>query len=265
VTATIAGGSRRRRTAALLAARALGASGSFAAAVGAVCVAQAKAARGAPKLDCEPPPSDGLHGSPTQPALRVLWVGDSLAAGVGVAHRHQLPAAQLAAVLGRPCAVTSRAVPGATVGDVVASQLPGVDVGAFDLAIVQVGANDVTALTGRHTFAERYRAVLDALTLPTVCIGLPDIATADRLAPPLRTIAGMRARMLDAVAHREAIAAGAVWVDIHSRPPELTMRMARALLSEDRFHPGPEGYRLWVARIAAAVHVLAGTPESAAA
>jgi len=265
MTAITLGGGGRRGGAGGVAARALGTGGSVMAAMAALCCAQARAARAAPRAAPPLPASDGVHLPGRGLPLRVLWLGDSLAAGVGVDHVRELPAARLAEQLARTCHVTMRAVPGATVGDVLEHQLPPVDVSAVDVAIVQVGANDVTRLTPRRVFRARYREVLGALAVPTVCVGLPDIATADRLGAPLRTVAGLRGRDLDGITRREAAAAGAAWVDIRTRPPELSMRAARALLSEDRFHPGPDGYRLWAARIALAVEAVVGRPAPTAA
>lgn len=233
-------------------------------AVAALCWAEIRSAKNGPRPYETAPDGDGHHGPAGEHPLRVLWLGDSLAAGVGVDHRDQLPAAQTAELLGYRCDTTIRAVPGATVADVLTRQALAINPGDYDTIVVQVGANDVAALTRRAEFRAHYRQLLEHLSpTPVVCVGLPDISTADRLAQPLRAIAGVRGRMLDRITREEAGRAGAAWVDISTRPAHINLRAARALLSLDRYHPGPAGYRLWAERIAAALrtHLPPGDPQ----
>jgi lysophospholipase L1-like esterase len=94
------------------------------------------------------------------------------------------------------------------------------------------------------------------------------MSTPGRLAEPLRTLAGARARWFEAarsnvVAQHPHVAS----VDIASRPVGLTRRAARATLCADQFHPGPVGYRMWAERIATLAHELlppVGAPLGAA-
>src|SRR3546814_9752644 len=99
---------------------------------------------------------------------------------------------------------------GDQVHEVLDDQLPELpDVlspGADHVVVVSIGANDVTALTRRPTFEDRYlqmvdeiEAVLDAAGVEArvVLVGIPDIGTAPRLWPPLRQLAGFRGAQLD--------------------------------------------------------------------
>lgn len=230
-------------------------------AIAAVCWAEARVARRRPRPCGIPPGSDGRHGQGEDPPLRVLWLGDSLAVGVGVDEAHEVPAAQLAHHLGRPCDVQVRAVPGATAADVLEHQLTSSDLDDADVVVVQVGANDVAGMTNRRGFRATYREILATVAgldgVTVVCVGIPDFSAAERLPEPLRSVAGMRGRMLDAVIRDEARAAGCAFVDISSRPADLDRSATRALLSADRYHPGPAGYAIWAARIATTVRVLA--------
>lgn len=89
----------------------------------------------------------------------------------------------------------------------------------------------------------------------------------DRLAQPLRSLAGWRARWFEAARAKVAAAHGhAVSVDVATRPPEISRREGRAMLCADRFHPGAEAYRIWAERIADACHLMlagAGTESFA--
>ena len=242
--------SASRRTASSAVSWCLGATGATAAMV-ALCWAEALIARSGPRLCMSPPTSDGLHGPGEAAPLRVVWLGDSLAVGVGVDQLDELPAVQLAHQLGHRCEVRVRAVPGATSADVVALQLRDAELSYADIVVVQVGANDVAGMTSRRRFRANYRRILAAAAGRTVvCVGIPDFSAAARLAEPLRTVAGARGRMLDAVVRSEARAADCVYVDISSRPADLDRAATRSLLSSDRYHPGPSGYAIWARQIA---------------
>jgi len=113
---------------------------------------------------------------------------------------------------------------------------------------------DVASPTPRQRYAADLDALLSAVApTPTVVLSLPDMAVADRLAEPLRTLAGLRSRWFESARARVASTHPHVTsVDIASRPPGLSRRAARSMLCTDRFHPGANGYRLWAERIAKA-------------
>ena len=85
----------------------------------------------------------GLNGAP----LRITWIGDSLAAGLGCDDVADTPAHLSARLLERPVDVTVLAVPGSKASDVIADQLDHVDP-YTDLVVLCVGANDVADLSG---------------------------------------------------------------------------------------------------------------------
>ena len=218
----------------------------------ALCAWQARRARGG-----ERPYTDALPGTArvagglTGPPLRIAWVGDSLAAGLGCDDVGDTPAHLSARLLERAVDVTVVAVPGAKAADVLTSQLDDVDP-YTDVVVLCVGANDVAASTPRRVYTEQVDRILTALApIPVVMLSLPDMAMADRMAEPLRSLAGARARWFEAA--RARVAAGhehVVSVDIAARPAGLSRTAGRRMLCADRFHPGPEGYRVWAERIA---------------
>jgi lysophospholipase L1-like esterase len=220
----------------------------------ALCAWEARRAR-----DGERPYTDALDGTArigaglTGAPVRITWIGDSLAAGLGCDDVADTPAHLTARLLERPVDVTMLAVPGSKASDVIEGQLDHVDP-YTDLVVVCVGANDVATSVSRSVYAERIDRILTALApMPVVMLTLPDISMADRMAEPLRSLAGARGRYFEGA--RAKVAARhhhVVSVDIASRPPGLSRRAGRRLLSADRLHPGAEGYRAWAERIATA-------------
>ena len=221
-----------------------------------LCAWEARHARQGPRPYETALPADGVLGPPGAP-VRVTWLGDSLAAGLGVDDVADTPAHAVARLLERPVELTVLAVPGARAADVLVGQVPRLRPDA-DLVILSVGANDVASSCSREHYALMVDRLLAAIApAPTVMLSLPDMATADRMAEPLRTLAGARARWFETA--RARVAAGHAHVrsvDVATPPPGLSRRALRAFLSADRFHPGPAGYRWWAERIAVAAHDL---------
>ncbi len=179
------------------------------------------------------------------------WLGDSTAVGVGADHGDDSVAGVLAARTGEGVVMLAR--PGARVADVVEHQLPEVAPGPGPRRVyVSVGANDVTHLTGRSEFRQRYRRLLDGLAdrlepgTPVVVLGVPDIGSVPRFLQPLRALAGLRGRQLDAVIRDEAATRpGLRFVDIAATTGPAFRRQPGLLFAEDRYHPSSAGYKLW--------------------
>lgn len=218
----------------------------------ALCAWEARRARSGDRpytdpLDGTARIAPGLSGAP----VRIAWIGDSLAAGLGCDDVADTPAHLAARLLERTVDVTVHAVPGSRAAQVLEEQVPLVDE-YTDLVVLCVGANDVANSVSRTAYAKSIDQILTALApIPVVMLSLPDMAMPDRLAEPLRTLAGARARWFEVA--RAKVAAThdhVVSVDIASRPDGLTRSAGRRMLSADRFHPGAEGYRVWAERIA---------------
>lgn len=201
-------------------------------------------------------PGSGLVGGGlSDRPVRVTWLGDSLATGLGCDDINDTPAHLTARLLERAVDVSMLAVPGARAIDVLRDQLPLMDP-STDLVVVCVGANDVASATPRARYAAQLDELLTRLApVPVVLLTLPDMAMADRMAQPLRSVAGAAARWFDGARARVAARhPHVVCVDIASRPVGVSRKAGRVMLCADRFHPGPEGYRVWAERIATACH-----------
>ena len=182
--------------------------------------------------------------------LRVTWIGDSTAAGVGASSSEGSVSRQvgrrLADELGRPIDLQVVAVSGARVADVVATQLARVDPDA-DVVFISVGANDTTHLTASGAFAADYRTMLEGLPAgaAVIALGVPDIGTVTRLAQPLRAIAGWRASSYDDLVVEEAGRSGATYVDIAAGTGPAFRADPERLLAADQYHPSDAGYAVW--------------------
>ena len=138
-------------------------------------------------------------------ALRVLIVGDSSAAGVGVGTQDDAFAGQLAQALaertGAAVGWQLVATSGHTAGD-AARALAGATLQTADLLVTALGVNDVVGQTRAAAFLAALDeihalAVTRAQVTHTWHCGLPPMGTFPLLPPPLRWILGRDAAHLD--------------------------------------------------------------------
>ncbi|TDM05449.1 MAG: lysophospholipase [Ideonella sp. MAG2] len=186
--------------------------------------------------------------------LRLTVLGDSSAAGVGVAHqRHALAqplAAALAHRLARPVAWRLLAQTGHTAEQALA-QLQAEAPEPTDWLLVVVGVNDAVA----QTPASRFAHTLDAIDTwgrahlglrHTLHSALPPMDQFPLLPWPLRSVLGQDASRLDAAARsRASCAAGR-----HHAPLPTLPAPAAQWMAEDGFHPGRAGYAAWAEHLA---------------
>src|SRR5262249_21426315 len=147
---------------------------------------------------------DGRVGGDGAP-VRIVWLGDSTAVGVGASSPDNALPRQVAAGLGRPVELTGLATRGARLADGVNDRGPKLRAlppeRQPDIVLVSVGSNDVTHLTSQNTFRSQYLGLLDRLptSADKILLGVPDLGSAPRFAQPLRWIAGVRGGTLDSV------------------------------------------------------------------
>ncbi len=197
---------------------------------------------------------DGVHPATddAEPPLDLVWLGDSLASGVGADTADQAFPARAAslygALLGRSVALTCLALPGACTADVAEHQLPkAVDrLAPGSVAVLTVGSNDVAGLTNPRRFRAGYAAMLQALVATgavVVAVGLPDIGAVTAMGQPLRGIAGWAGRRASRQVSDLARAHGAHYLAIDTRPPRGTPWSV--FLAADRWHPNADTYAMW--------------------
>ncbi len=204
---------------------------------------------------------DGAVGAGDAPVeCRVVWLGDSLAAGLGaISAELSLPHLVATGRDGRT-RLHVFAVPGATSHDVIVSQLPALhqlrhglaQIGhRVDAIGVTVGANDIAAMTPRPRFRRNVSHILDAAEgLPVVLVSIPHLSQAIRLPRPLRTFASWRASWLDRVLRAAARRRDNVhYASVRRRPDWIRRRDLHNFLAADRFHPSGAGYAVWADRV----------------
>lgn len=217
-----------------------------------VLVAEAKFARRAiGETSSEPPPdATGWYGRGRPgPALRIVLLGDSSAAGYGVETVEETPGAQLASGIAnqadRRVHLRQLAVVGAMSSDMT-GQVESALATEPDLAVILVGANDVTRMvlpsaSVRH-LDEGVRRLRDAGV--AVLVGTcPDLGTIRPIPPPLKQIARGWSRRLAAAQTITVVEAGGRSVSLGDvLGPEFDAAPA-LLFGPDQFHPSADGYK----------------------
>jgi Lysophospholipase L1 and related esterases len=196
----------------------------------------------------EAPAGDGIWGTGEGPLVTLAVLGDSSAAGLGARETIETPgvllASGLSAVAERPVKLINVAVVGARSGD-LADQIDRVEPFRPDVALIMIGANDVTnrvrpAESVRH-LAEAV-ARLRAIDCQVVVGTCPDLGTIKPIVQPLRLVARRWSRQLAAAQTIVVVEAGGRTVSLGDiLGPEFAARPGE-MFSSDRFHPSAEGY-----------------------
>ena len=213
----------------------------------AVLGVEVQLARNGPELpDSTPLDHDGRIGG-DGPALRMVWLGDSTAAGVGASSADAAIPRRVARGLHRPVDLTVRAVSGDRVADVVRDQVADLDRLRPDVVLVSIGANDVVHLTSNDAFRRSYEQLVDVIPAGAllVVLGVPDMGAPPRFAQPLRAVVGWRGRHLERVAEEVAEDAEALFVDIAGETGPAMRADTGRTFAVDRYHPSDAGYALW--------------------
>ena len=197
----------------------------------------------------EPYRLDGTFGA-GEP-LRMVWLGNSVAAGVGASGPDASLPRLVAENLGRRVDLRVFAVSGERVRGALEDQVPLVEDldPPPEVVLVEIGANDVIHLTGGGSFRRDYDRVLDrALAVGdarVIALGLPAFANTPRFLQPLRSIIAWRSRRLDDEVRASALRHGASYVDIAALTEPGFAADPEGTHAADRFHPNDEGHRLW--------------------
>ena len=199
----------------------------------------------------------GLEGAGDVPDLvRLLVVGDSTAAGVGVTSMRDALPPQLSAILAvrRGCTVawTVSARTGATASVTAEELVPAAPI-EQDIAVVLVGVNDVLKMTPRQTWRASMDRLVDALEKhlrpggQIVLSGLPNLWQFRAFPQPLRAVLAWHGRALDREVRQ--IAKRRQGVSHVAMPPVSWPEQ----FAEDGFHPNAAAYRALAAHFAAAL------------
>jgi lysophospholipase L1-like esterase len=195
----------------------------------------------------DPPSGDGVYGRGGGKPIVLVVLGDSSAVGLGVERAAETPgvliAAALAEVAERPVRLVRLAVSGAEsvhLDQQVERALPEHP----DVALIMIGANDVTARTKpavsvRH-LGQAVRRLREAGC--EVVVGTcPDLGTIRPIGQPLRWLARRWSRQMAAAQTVAVVAGGGRTVSLGSVLGP-TFASDRSLFSVDEFHPSAAGY-----------------------
>jgi len=189
--------------------------------------------------------AEGVRGRRHAP-LRVAILGDSTAAGYGVQDHSATPGVRLAlgisAIANRPVQLTTVAVVGAQ-STSLHKQLALLPT-SLDLAIIMIGANDITHQVRQHESVHNLRNAVLELTgrgIEVVVGTCPDLGSIPPLAEPLRSVARLLSRRLARAQAAAVAAAGGRTVPLGDLLGPL-FSADSTLFGEDRFHPSERGY-----------------------
>ncbi|MGH2710868.1 MAG: SGNH/GDSL hydrolase family protein, partial [Actinomycetota bacterium] len=187
--------------------------------------------------------------------LRMAWVGDSVVAGVGASGPEATVPHLVATGLRRPVRLDVFAVSGERVAGAISDLVPRLERLAQppQVVVVEIGANDVTHLTGLDEFRAAYDELMARVAAVgaehVFALGIPAFHTTPRFLQPLRAIVGWRARRIDEQVRESAHAFDATYVNISGETGDVFGAEPDRYYASDDFHPSDAGYELWAAAV----------------
>lgn len=195
-----------------------------------------------------------VPGDPAHDTVRLLVIGDSSAAGVGVDHQREALAEPIAMALARRTgrSVAWQLAARSGLDTVQARQfLRTVPLQPADVIVSALGVNDVTSQTSPAQFVRQYKHLLRDVRHRTgarigIVSGVPPLHQLPAAPQPLRWYLGQCARRLDQELE--------YFCEKEGRLRYLSLRWADPReMSADRFHPGPAQYARWAQMNAEAI------------
>ena len=199
--------------------------------------------------DGAPPDATGWYGhGHSGPALKLVLLGDSSAAGYGVESVQETPGAHLASGLAeaadRRVYVRSLAFVGAQSRDLVGQVDKALSLEP-QVAVILVGTNDITHTRSLSESVRELGAAVRRLKdhgVEVVVGTCPDLGTVEPIAPPLRQVARAMSRRLAAAQTVAVVDAGGRTVSLASILGKEFAAMPSLFFGPDRFHPSAAGY-----------------------
>lgn len=196
-------------------------------------------------------PRCGTTGPDTGTPLRLLFIGDSATAGVGVPHQSQAMPQQAAALAARSLQrpVHWRVLARSGIDTREAQQLLARQAtGPADIIIAALGVNDTTGQISARQFVADYQRLLQTTRQQTgarlaIVFGLPAMDQFAAIPQPLRWYLGRYAGYLDQALQTGCDKlAGVRFVTLAFEQPQQ--------MAQDGYHPGPQQHQQWAARVA---------------
>ncbi len=230
-----------------------------------------------------PPRADGIYSPDGGPVLRwqrgmevglhLMIFGDSTATGYGCRDADEVPGALVARGLaersGQLVRLSTKAIVGAT-SKGLTSQVDAMLVAGPppDVAVIMIGANDVTTLNGIGPSARRLGAAVRRLCSggTAVVVGTcPDFGWITVIPQPLRWTARSLGLRLARAQAAETRTAGGVPVPLAALLTPHFRTEPERLFADDHYHPSAAGYALAAQQLLPAVCRALGVPAPEAA
>lgn len=190
----------------------------------------------------------GAEGSGTP--LRLLILGDSAAAGVGVSTQSQALSGKLVFALGLDFQVQWKLIAqtGYTAADVI-KRLEMTSPERFDVVVTSIGVNDVTHGTTLKKWIRCQIRIVEMLQSKfnvqhIILSGIPPIHLFPALPQPLRWYLGRRAKMLNGELQKSVNTCD------KCEMVEIDFPLDARYMAADGFHPGEPAYSVWAEHVA---------------
>lgn len=196
------------------------------------------------------PDDSGTYGHAPGEPVELLVIGDSTAKGMGADRPTQtvgaIVATAVAAIAGRPVHLTNVASVGAISTDLGAQVERALElVDQPRVALIMVGANDVTKSVQRATSIRHLAAAVAALRAVhcEVVVGTcPDLGVIEPVPQPLRLLTRKWSRDLAAAQTVAVVEHGGRTVSLGDLLGHEFQQTPSVMFSKDRFHPSAAGY-----------------------
>jgi lysophospholipase L1-like esterase len=194
---------------------------------------------------------DGL-----EPAVNLLVLGDSSAAGVGAERSDETLAVSLAGLIarntGRRVVWRAAGFNSATAGQIRDHVVPNLEAEAWDHIVLAVGTNDAKNFHTVGRFKKEFGGLLYALRAKwpearIVWSPVVEMTLVPALPRALGRLLEIRATLINRTGERLCQERGAV------PSPRLPILDPAAGFSRDGFHASPAGYKVWAEHLAATV------------
>lgn len=179
------------------------------------------------------------------PPLRLLILGDSAAAGVGVSQQSQALSGQLTARLANKYQLSWQlwAKNGFKSQDILAL-LASNPAEPIDVVILSIGVNDVTSGVSLKKWAAQQQQIIALLlgkysVQHIVFTALPPMHLFPALPQPLRWVFGLRAKQFNALLQSKLASSS------HCTFLEFKTPLKAEYMAIDGFHPNDKTYQLW--------------------
>lgn len=179
--------------------------------------------------------------------LRLLFIGDSSAAGVGVADFTECVAGRAPYLVskktGRTVTCRTCGNNSATAGELRDFIVPNLEAASYDYIIINIGTNDAKNFHTSNRFKKEFGGLLYALNAKfpnskVIWSGIIDVAGIPILPSPLNKLMGIRARIIKKKGIELCYERGAL-------APQTKWRVISENFAEDGFHASSQGYEEW--------------------